>query len=96
MRSTCQGDIYESFVKESTDEGLCIGLNAEVGVHQLGATAIQALVRGSVQAALGASNAVVAAAVKDAPHHAVGSNTSRPGMQLWVQPASLFRMRLLP
>jgi hypothetical protein len=67
MRSTCQGDIYESFVKESTDEGLCIGLNAEVGVHQLGATAIQALVRGSVQAALGASNAVVAAAVKDAP-----------------------------
>src|SRR6266576_7026348 len=51
-----------------------------------GAVAIQALVGGSVQAALGASNAVLAAIIKGAPIIAVGSNTSRPGMQLWVQP----------
>jgi NitT/TauT family transport system substrate-binding protein len=43
-------------------------------------------VGGSVQAALGASNAVIAATLKGAPIVAVGSNTSRPGMQLWVQP----------
>ncbi|TAJ78202.1 ABC transporter substrate-binding protein [bacterium] len=51
-----------------------------------GAVAIQALVGGSVHAALGASNAVVAAILKGAPIVAVGSNTSRPGMVLWVQP----------
>jgi NitT/TauT family transport system substrate-binding protein len=62
------------------------GLNAELVYISSGATAIQALVGGSVHAALGASNAVVAAAVKGAPIVAVGSNTSRPGMQLWVQP----------
>ena len=62
------------------------GLNAEVVHISSGATAIQALVGGSVQAALGASNAVVAATLKGAPIIAVGSNTSRPGMQLWVQP----------
>ena len=62
------------------------GLNAELVHISSGATAIQALVGGSVHAALGASNAVVAAAVKGAPIIAVGSNTSRPGMQLWVQP----------
>ena len=38
---------------------------------------------GSVQAALGASNAVVAAILKGAPMIAVSSNTSRPGMALW-------------
>jgi NitT/TauT family transport system substrate-binding protein len=62
------------------------GLNAELVYISSGATAIQALVGGSVQAALGASNAVVAATLKGAPIIAVGSNTSRPGMQLWVQP----------
>ncbi len=62
------------------------GLNAELVYISSGATAIQALVGGSVQAALGASNAVVAATLKGAPMIAVGSNTSRPGMQLWVQP----------
>lgn len=62
------------------------GLNAELIYISSGATAIQALVGGSVQAALGASNAVVAATLKGAPIIAVGSNTSRPGMQLWVQP----------
>jgi NitT/TauT family transport system substrate-binding protein len=62
------------------------GLNAELVHISSGATAIQALVGGSVQAALGASNAVVAATLKGAPIIAVGSNTSRPGMQLWVQP----------
>jgi NitT/TauT family transport system substrate-binding protein len=51
-----------------------------------GAVVIQALVGGSVTAALGASNAVVAAILKGAPILAVGSNTSRPGMVLWVQP----------
>ena len=61
-------------------------LNAELVYISSGATAIQALVGGSVQAALGASNAVVAATLKGAPMIAVGSNTSRPGMQLWVQP----------
>lgn len=62
------------------------GLNAELVYISSGAIAIQALVGGSVQAALGASNAVVAATLKGAPMVAVGSNTSRPGMQLWVQP----------
>ena len=58
------------------------GLNAELVYISSGATAIQALVGGSVQAALGASNAVIAATLKGAPIIAVGSNTSRPGMQL--------------
>jgi ABC-type nitrate/sulfonate/bicarbonate transport system substrate-binding protein len=62
------------------------GLSAELVYISSGATAIQALVGGSVHAALGASNAVVAATLKGAPIIAVGSNTSRPGMQLWVQP----------
>ena len=62
------------------------GLQAELVHISSGATAIQALVGGSVHAALGASNAVVAAIIKGAPIIAVGSNTSRPGMQLWVQP----------
>ena len=62
------------------------GLNAELVYISSGATTIQALVGGSVQAALGASNAVVAAALKGAPIIAVGGNSSRPGMQLWVQP----------
>ncbi len=62
------------------------GLTAELVHISSGATSIQALVGGSVQAALGASNAVVAATVKGAPIIAVASNTSRPGMQLWVQP----------
>jgi NitT/TauT family transport system substrate-binding protein len=62
------------------------GLNVELVHISSGATAIQALVGGSVHAALGASNAVVAATLKGAPIIAVGSNTSRPGMQLWVQP----------
>jgi ABC-type nitrate/sulfonate/bicarbonate transport system substrate-binding protein len=62
------------------------GLQAELVYISSGATAIQALVGGSVQAALGASNAVVAATLKGAPIIAVASNTSRPGMQLWVQP----------
>jgi NitT/TauT family transport system substrate-binding protein len=61
-------------------------LNAELVYISSGATTVQALVGGSVQAALGASNAVVAAALKGAPIIAVASNTSRPGTQLWVQP----------
>jgi NitT/TauT family transport system substrate-binding protein len=39
-----------------------------------------------IQAGLGASNAVVAAILKNAPIIAVGCNTSRPSMALWVQP----------
>ncbi|MPZ78135.1 MAG: hypothetical protein GEU77_16615 [Deltaproteobacteria bacterium] len=62
------------------------GLTVELVHISSGATVIQALVGGSVHAALGASNAVVAATIKGAPIIAVGSNTSRPGMQLWVQP----------
>jgi NitT/TauT family transport system substrate-binding protein len=62
------------------------GLNVDLVHISSGAVAIQALVGGSVQAALGASNAVLAAIIKGAPIIAVGSNTSRPGMQLWVQP----------
>ena len=61
------------------------GLNVDLVHISSGATAIQALVGGSVQAALGASNAVIAAALKGAPIVAVASNTSRPGMALWVQ-----------
>jgi NitT/TauT family transport system substrate-binding protein len=62
------------------------GLSVDLVHISSGAVAIQALVGGSVRAALGASNAVVAAIVKGAPIIAVASNTSRPGMQLWVQP----------
>ncbi|HEY6197980.1 MAG TPA: ABC transporter substrate-binding protein [Candidatus Binatia bacterium] len=62
------------------------GLNLEMIYIASGATVIQALVGGSLNAALGASNAVVAASLKGAPIVAVGSNTSRPGMVLWVQP----------
>jgi NitT/TauT family transport system substrate-binding protein len=62
------------------------GLSADLVYISSGAIAIQALVAGSVHAALGASNAVVAAIVKGAPIIAVSSNTSRPGMALWVQP----------
>jgi NitT/TauT family transport system substrate-binding protein len=62
------------------------GLSVDLVYISSGAVAIQALVGGSVQAALGASNAVLAAIIKGAPIIAVGSNTSRPGMQLWVQP----------
>src|ERR1043166_10281082 len=62
------------------------GLSADLVYISSGATAIQALVGGSVHAALGASNAVLAAILKGAPLRAVASNTSRPGMALWVQP----------
>jgi NitT/TauT family transport system substrate-binding protein len=62
------------------------GLNVDLVYISSGATAIQGLVGGSVQAALGASNAVVAAILKGAPMIALSSNTSRPGMALWVQP----------
>lgn len=62
------------------------GLDLDLVYISSGGVAIQALVGGSVQAALGASNAVVGAILKGAPIIAVGSNTSRPGMQLWVQP----------
>ena len=61
------------------------GLNVDLVFISSGSTAIQALVGGSVHAALGASNAVVAAILKGAPMIAVSSNTSRPGMALWVQ-----------
>ncbi|HEY1269659.1 MAG TPA: ABC transporter substrate-binding protein [Candidatus Binatia bacterium] len=62
------------------------GLDAQLVYIASGATVIQALVGGSLNAALGASNAVIAATLKGAPVVAVGSNTSRPGMVLWVQP----------
>src|ERR1700757_493209 len=62
------------------------GLNVDLVYISSGATAIQGLVGGSVNAALGASNAVIAAILKGAPMIAVSSNTSRPGMALWVQP----------
>jgi NitT/TauT family transport system substrate-binding protein len=62
------------------------GLSVDLVYISSGATAIQGLVGGSVHAALGASNAVIAAILKGAPIIAVSSNTSRPGMALWVQP----------
>jgi len=62
------------------------GLSVDLVYISSGAIVMQALVGDSVQAALGASNAVVAAILKGAPIIAVGSNTSRPGMALWVQP----------
>ena len=62
------------------------GLSADLVYISSGATVIQALVSGSVHAALGASNAVVAAILKNAPIIAVACNTSRPSMALWVQP----------
>ena len=57
------------------------GINAELVYISSGAVVVQALVGGSLHAALGASNAVIAAILKGAPIIAVGSNTSRPGMQ---------------
>jgi NitT/TauT family transport system substrate-binding protein len=62
------------------------GLSADLVYISSGAVVIQALVGGSIQAGLGASNAVVAAILKNAPIIAVGCNTSRPSMALWVQP----------
>jgi len=62
------------------------GINAELVYISSGAVAVQALVGGSAHAALGASNAVVAAILRGAPIIAVASNTSRPGMALWVHP----------
>ena len=62
------------------------GINVELVYISSGAVVVQALVGGSLHAALGASNAVIAAILKGAPIIAVGSNTSRPGMQLWVHP----------
>src|ERR1043165_1077983 len=62
------------------------GLSADLVYISSGATVIQALISGSVHAALGASNAVVAAFLKNAPIVAVACNTSRPSMALWVQP----------
>ena len=62
------------------------GINAELIYISSGAVVVQALVGGSLHAALGASNAVIAAILKGAPIIAIGSNTSRPGMQLWVHP----------
>jgi NitT/TauT family transport system substrate-binding protein len=62
------------------------GLNVDLVYISSGSTAIQALVGSSVHAALGASNAVLAAILKGAPLVAIASNTSRPGMALWVQP----------
>jgi ABC-type nitrate/sulfonate/bicarbonate transport system substrate-binding protein len=62
------------------------GLSADLVYISSGATVIQALVGGSADAALGASNAVVAAILKGAPIVAVASDTSRPSMALWVQP----------
>ncbi|HEY1373598.1 MAG TPA: ABC transporter substrate-binding protein [Candidatus Binatia bacterium] len=62
------------------------GLDAQLIYIASGAIVIQALVGGSLNAALGASNAVIAAELKGAQVIAVGSNTSRPGMVLWVQP----------
>src|SRR5215208_1080167 len=54
------------------------GINAELVYISSGAVVVQALVGGSLHAALGASNAVIAAILKGAPIIAVGSNTSRP------------------
>jgi ABC-type nitrate/sulfonate/bicarbonate transport system substrate-binding protein len=62
------------------------GINAELVYISSGAVVVQALVGGSLHAALGASNAVIAAILKGAPIIAIGSNTNRPGMQLWVHP----------
>jgi NitT/TauT family transport system substrate-binding protein len=62
------------------------GLSADLVYISSGAVVIQALVGGSAQAALGASNAVVAAILKGGPIIAVASDTSRPSMALWVQP----------
>jgi NitT/TauT family transport system substrate-binding protein len=62
------------------------GLSADLVYISSGAVVIQALVGGSVHAGLGASNAVVAAILKGAPIVAIGSDTNRPSMALWVQP----------
>src|SRR6185295_15980499 len=49
------------------------GINAELVYISSGAVVVQALVGGSLHAALGASNAVIAAILKGAPIIAVGS-----------------------
>ena len=68
------------------------GLNAELVYIGSGATTIQALVGGSVQAALGTSNAVVAAALKGAPIIAVGA-TAGAWVQPWIKNANNYRER---
>src|SRR5215467_4278997 len=50
------------------------GLSADLVYISSGATVIQALISGSVHAGLGASNAVVAAVLKNAPIVAVACN----------------------
>jgi ABC-type nitrate/sulfonate/bicarbonate transport system substrate-binding protein len=62
------------------------GLGADLVYIGSGAVVVQALVGGSIHAGLGASNAVVGAVLKGAPIVAIGSDTSRPSMALWVQP----------
>jgi NitT/TauT family transport system substrate-binding protein len=62
------------------------GLSAALVYISSGAVVIQGLVGGSIHAGLGASNAVIAAVLKGAPVVAIGSDTSRPSMALWVQP----------
>src|ERR1051326_6805001 len=56
------------------------GISADLVYISSGATIIQALVAGSVDVALGASNAVVGAILMGAPIIAIASKTNRPSM----------------
>jgi ABC-type nitrate/sulfonate/bicarbonate transport system substrate-binding protein len=51
-----------------------------------GSTTVQALVSGDLHLAFPASNAVVSAIVAGAPLVALGTQTNRPAMSLWVSP----------
>jgi len=62
------------------------GLTADLVYISSGGVAVQAMLGGDLDMALGASNAVVSAIVNGAPLIAVAANTNRAGMTLWVQP----------
>jgi ABC-type nitrate/sulfonate/bicarbonate transport system substrate-binding protein len=62
------------------------GLSADLLYISSGGIAVQAMLGGDLDMALGASNAVVSAIVNGAPLIAVAANTNRAGMTLWVQP----------
>jgi NitT/TauT family transport system substrate-binding protein len=62
------------------------GLSADLIYISSGGVAVQAMLGGDLDMALGASNAVVSAIVNGAPLIAVAANTNRAGMTLWVQP----------
>ena len=61
------------------------GLKADLVYISSGSVTVQALVGGSLEVSVAASNAVVSSILRGAPLVAVGSITNRPAMSLFVQ-----------